>query len=164
MTSEETSIYIDVHYVSNISKQVLKSDTYNVQLVYLKLYFFFATRSSFMTLRVLRDYLKKNVTVEPSITKLGLSLHHSGFLSHISLSMLFCVYLQSFNHKWHVHANPEGDDTYAAMGDRCMSLGGHYNPYYVNLRVSIIARATLLITLKMMLIINNSFFGPSRKC
>lgn len=56
MTSEETSIYIDVHYVSNISKQVLKSDTYNVQLVYLKLYFFFATRSSFMTLRVLRDY------------------------------------------------------------------------------------------------------------
>lgn len=86
------------------------------------------------------------------------------YLTEYAFVWFPCVYLQSFNHKWHVHANPEGDDTYAAMGDRCMSLGGHYNPYYVNLRVSIIARATLLITLKMMLIINNSFFGPSRKC
>ena len=44
---------------------------------------------------------------------------------------------QSLNHKWHVHVKPEGGDTYAAMGERCKSLGGHYNPYEVDLEVSI---------------------------
>lgn len=41
------------------------------------------------------------------------------------------------DHKWHVHVNPEGNDTYAEMGPRCKSLGGHYNPYLVDLAVSI---------------------------
>ncbi|XP_022790510.1 uncharacterized protein LOC111329994 [Stylophora pistillata] len=41
---------------------------------------------------------------------------------------------KSLNHKWHVHVNPEGGDTYAAMGERCKSLGGHYNPYEVDLK------------------------------
>lgn len=40
---------------------------------------------------------------------------------------------KSLNHKWHVHVKPEGGDTYAAMGERCKSLGGHYNPYEVDL-------------------------------
>lgn len=41
---------------------------------------------------------------------------------------------KSLNHKWHVHVNPEGGDTYAPMGERCKSLGGHYNPYEVDLK------------------------------
>ena len=36
-----------------------------------------------------------------------------------------------------MHVNPEGNDTYAEMGPRCKSLGGHYNPYLVDLAVSI---------------------------
>ena len=36
-----------------------------------------------------------------------------------------------------MHVNPEGNDTYAEMGPRCKSLGGHYNPYIVDLAVSI---------------------------
>ena len=43
------------------------------------------------------------------------------------------------NHQWHVHVNPEGGDTYAEMGKRCKSLGGHYNPYHVDLAVSIVS-------------------------
>jgi len=43
------------------------------------------------------------------------------------------------DHKWHVHVNPEGNDTYAEMGPRCKSLGGQYNPYLVDLAVSIMA-------------------------
>ena len=46
------------------------------------------------------------------------------------------VYQQSLNHSWHVHVKPEGNDTYAEMGKRCKSLGGHYNPYHVDLAVS----------------------------
>ena len=42
------------------------------------------------------------------------------------------------NHSWHVHVKPEGGDTHAAMGERCKSLGGHYNPYNVDLAVSIV--------------------------
>lgn len=44
------------------------------------------------------------------------------------------------DHKWHVHVKPEGNDTYAEMGPRCKSLGGHYNPYVVDLAVSIMAQ------------------------
>ncbi|XP_078358914.1 uncharacterized protein LOC144643511 isoform X1 [Oculina patagonica] len=41
--------------------------------------------------------------------------------------------IKSVDHNWHVHVNPEGNDTYAEMGARCKSLGGHYNPYHVDL-------------------------------
>ena len=53
------------------------------------------------------------------------------------LTFFFFFTNQSLNHKWHVHVKPEGGDTYAAMGERCKSLGGHYNPYEVDLEVSI---------------------------
>ena len=51
---------------------------------------------------------------------------------------MICVFHQSLQHSWHVHVNPEGGDTYAEMGKRCKSLGGHYNPYGVDLAVSIV--------------------------
>ncbi|XP_068745226.1 uncharacterized protein [Montipora capricornis] len=40
---------------------------------------------------------------------------------------------KSVDHPWHVHVNPEGNDTFAEMGKRCKSLGPHYNPYHVYL-------------------------------
>ncbi|XP_068710245.1 uncharacterized protein [Montipora foliosa] len=40
---------------------------------------------------------------------------------------------KSLDHQWHVHVNPEGNDTFAEMGKRCKSLGPHYNPYNVYL-------------------------------
>lgn len=52
------------------------------------------------------------------------------------------------NHSWHVHVNPEGGDTHSAMGERCKSLGGHYNPYNVDLAVSIVAN---VINLKLLM-------------
>jgi len=57
------------------------------------------------------------------------------------------------DHKWHVHVNPEGNYTYAEMGRRCKSLGGHYNPYLVDLAVSIMALGRQVIRKK-------SFFKP----
>jgi len=57
------------------------------------------------------------------------------------------------DHKWHVHVNPEGNDTYAEMGQRCKSLGGHYNPYLVDLAVSIMALGRQFIRKK-------SYFKP----
>ena len=53
------------------------------------------------------------------------------------------------NHSWHVHVNPEGGDTHSAMGERCKSLGGHYNPYNVDLAVSIVAN---IINLKLLMV------------
>ncbi|KAK3095151.1 hypothetical protein FSP39_010830 [Pinctada imbricata] len=38
----------------------------------------------------------------------------------------------SVNHDWHVHQTTIGDDMDASSG-RCMSVGGHYNPYNVDL-------------------------------
>ena len=58
----------------------------------------------------------------------------------VALCMLFNIIPvshQSFNHPWHVHVHPEGNDTFAKMGKRCKSLGAHYNPYDVDLAVSI---------------------------
>lgn len=70
--------------------------------------------------------------------------------------MFFFLY-QSMNHSWHVHVKPEGGDTHAAMGERCKSLGGHYNPYNVDLAVSIVLKL-LMVTYD-----HDSFYHSLRK-
>ena len=66
------------------------------------------------------------------------------------------------NHSWHVHVNPEGGDTHSAMGERCKSLGGHYNPYNVDLAVSIVAN---IINLKLLMVTydHDSFYHSLRR-
>ncbi|KAK7113211.1 uncharacterized protein [Littorina saxatilis] len=40
---------------------------------------------------------------------------------------------QTTGHNWHVHVSRVGDDATASTG-RCVSTGGHYNPYMVNVQ------------------------------
>ena len=119
MTSEETSIYVDLYYASNSSKKVT-SKIYDYQ------------------------YLpSKDVTSYTAISNIQLvplMIHPERFsIEKQNRTNCFTCCNQSMDHKWHVHVNPEGNDTYAEMGPRCKSLGGHYNPYLVDLAVSIMA-------------------------
>ncbi|XP_067035339.1 uncharacterized protein [Acropora muricata] len=52
---------------------------------------------------------------------------------YVDVKYMYNSTKKSVDHPWHVHVKPEGNDTFAEMGKRCKSLGGHYNPYNVDL-------------------------------
>ena len=47
----------------------------------------------------------------------------------------------TFNHKYHIHMTPVGDD-YMSDNGRCASTGGHWNPFDVAVEGNVLVRCS----------------------